>query len=151
MFDKEEEEIFAKLEYRSNINIDIDHEPNEILYIEEKNMLLYEWNGSFYALNVENIKDISDLHKFQKLPQKQQKFNLNIDGRKWRSYEHLYMLHLSYPMNSIFAIKSRTGGFLPASTREYPRTAECAIFKLESGEWIDIKPFKWSSIDISGI
>lgn len=145
IFDKEEQTIFAKFEYKSRKNIN--HEPPQLLYIESKNMVLYEWNGSFYSFNLHDVKDIDDLHKIRELPQKRQKFTLNTFSRRRHNHDRLHMLYLNYPMNAIFAIKTESGGLLPATNKEYPRTARCGIFRIESKDWIDIKPFKWMTID----
>ena len=56
LFDEHQEYIIANYEYKSDKKLD--HEPHQLLYINNKNMVMYEWNGSFYGLHLNEVKEI---------------------------------------------------------------------------------------------
>ena len=162
LFDEYQEtnnEITTKYEYKSDKALQ--HEPPQILYIENKNMILYEWNGSFYALHLNHIDDINDLSNFKEVLQNNVKFKLNsmqrhksksskkrsrriVHGRSHSYYEYLNMLYLEDTV-SIFAIHSRHASISTCKdwARGRPKETKCGIFNIDNGNWTDIESFKY--------
>lgn len=142
LFDESEDEIAAKYEYKSTKEIP---RPHQLLYSEIKNNIMYERDGKIYNLNLNEIKEITDLSNFAELKQSKQRYILNPRGRDAFGYEHLQMLYLE-GMESIFAIHSihRVWSFAVDDDRiPTPSQRSCGIFNMELQKWTDIKPLKY--------
>ena len=79
------DDILAKYEYKSDTAIS--HEPSQSLYCnhKDKQMIIYEWNGKFYAMNLNDICEVNGLSlaDFDEISQNEQKFELNISSRSY--------------------------------------------------------------------
>ena len=61
---------YAKYEYKSEISFNF--YPTQFLFCNDRNILIYENEGKFYKLNLNQVESEDDLSKFNELKQNEQ-------------------------------------------------------------------------------
>lgn len=99
--DSDDGEITAKYEYESTESI---LSPHQLLYLEDKHAIIYEYNGKIYSLDLDNVKKEKDLSNFKELQQTNQYYSFDRSVI-WR-YKHLEMLYLKR-LQLLFCVEAR--------------------------------------------
>eukprot|EP01084_Bolivina_argentea_P223982 378847_1 len=142
-------DITVKYEYISKKSIKC--EPQQFLYCNEQNGVIYEHKGKLYQLQLKDIKSDSDLYdaQFKEIKQYKQKFRHKYDDGKLRRVKNVKLeyLNMTYLKNkdSIFGIKCMNGRRCKdriATITE--RSVECGMFNINSGKWVDIPSYKYT-------
>eukprot|EP01084_Bolivina_argentea_P025079 46664_1 len=137
------DKITALNEYQSTQQIKF-KAYNQFLYCNGLDTVIYEWNANLFGLNVQNISSPENLFKFAKI--KQNNFMYHFEQIPTNFY--LNMTYLP-DKRSIFGIccSYAIWTYLSSSYSHCkPMDALCGIFDMNTNEWTNIKPFKYSKI-----